>query len=177
MIALRHVVGTFGADKKTGGPASDLTRVFLDGQDPAAMVAARFPEMFRGAILRNADGRSLGRTNLRAVGGLSGLTAYCIYDPKRKAQKQFAEKLRAANDKSLLVEAESKKFLGDATALYAWMEARPAFKHPRKIEYTIHEPSFQRHYWINVLEYDASVKPAASFIAEAWTPCRSLSST
>ena len=167
MISLRHVIGTFDADKKTGGPASDKLRVFIDGEDSAAIVAGRFPEMFAGAILRNADGRSLGRTNLRVAGGLSKLPAYCIYDGKKKVQKQFAEKLRAANGQSLLIEAKDDKFLGDATALYTWMEARPAYSHPRSIEYTIHEPSFQRHYWINVLQYDASVKPAASFIAEA----------
>jgi len=167
MITLRHVMGTFGADKKTGGPASDTGRIVIDGGDAAANVAARFPEIFLGAILRNCKGRATGGPDVRRVGGLSGLAAYCIFNPKRRVQQQFAEKLKADNRLSAMEPAlaDDDKFTGDEDAVEGWLHELPARTSPSEVRYTVHEGSFQRHHWINVLEFDAAVKPAASFVA------------
>lgn len=178
MITLRHVMGTFEIDpkgKQLGGPASDPTRVFIDGEDVAGQTAARFAELFAGAVLRHSNGKTVGRIDLSRAGGLSGLPAYCVTLAKdgsaKKRQVQFAQKLRASNGKTLIVADD--KGLGDAKAMHQWMENITDPKdgvrnlQPRKIEYTIHDPSFQRHYWINVLEYDSTIKPAANFFGEA----------
>ena len=173
MITLRHVLGTFEAKtrKKGGGPHSDPSQVFIDGEDLAGMVAARFSELFAGAILRNANGRDTGRINLK-VGGLNGLPAYCICGGKnKKAQVKFAQKLKAANAMTEIVEDD--KFLGAVEATVKWLsriiDAKTGVRtlQPRKIEYMVHDASFQRHYWINILEYDASTRPAPMLLAEA----------
>ena len=41
MIALRHACGTFDVTEKTGGPATAIRRVFIDGEEPAAQIAAK----------------------------------------------------------------------------------------------------------------------------------------
>jgi hypothetical protein len=166
MISLRHLMGTYDAEKSTAGPATDMLRVFVDGDDGAAETAARFAEMFAGAILRHSDGKISGGPNLRQIGGLAGLPAYCIVAPKKKWQAEFAKKLRSMNDACLVVEAADG--IGDAAAIAAWMDKLPArTAQPRTLEYTVHDQSFQRHYWINVLDYDATFKPAPWFEATA----------
>jgi hypothetical protein len=171
MITLRHLLGTWDATKKNGGPAVDPTRVFIDGEDLAAITAARYAELFAGAVLRESNGRDVGRTDLRQAGALNGLPAYCVY--KNKTQHKFAQKIKAANDKTLMVETKDDKFLGDADEFAKWMKSVVDPKdgvrktQPDTIEYTVHESAFQRHYWINVLQFDASVKPAANFFAVA----------
>gem|GEM_PF-7059104 len=168
MISLRHLAGTFDATRKTGGPAVDMLRMFLAGGDAAALTAARFAEMFTGAILRGCDGIAPGGPNLRQAGGISGLPAYCIISPEQRRQKEFAQRIRSANDATLILESEDATLLGDATAIAKWMEKLPArAAAPRSLDYTVHDPSFQRFHWINVLRYDASVKPAPGFIAQA----------
>jgi hypothetical protein len=48
------------------------------------------------------------------------------------------------------------------------MEKLPARQaQPRQIEYAVHDSSFQRHQWINVIDFDAGVEPAPSFTATA----------
>jgi hypothetical protein len=166
MISLRHLMGTYDADKKTAGPAVDMLRVFVDGDDGAAETAARFAEMFAGAILRHSDGKISGGPNLRQIGGIAGLPAYCIVQPKKKWQAEFGKKLRSMNDATLVVEASDG--IGDVKAIAAWMDKLPArTAQPRSIEYAVHDQSFQRHYWINVLDYDATFKPAPWFEATA----------
>ena len=139
----------------------------------AALTAARYSELFAGAILRKAVGRdSGGPIDLMVAGGLNGLPAYCICGGKtRDAQVKFAQKLKAANAMTEIVEDD--KFLGDAAAITAWLakitDAKAGVRalQPRRIEYMVHDSSFQRHYWINVLEYDASTKPAPMLQADA----------
>jgi len=168
MIALRHVIGTFDADKKTAGPAVDALRVFVDGGDMAATVAARFPEMLAGAILRGSDGAAPGEPSVRVDGALSGLAACCVYDEKKAYQRTFAERIKADNDRSLLVPVQGDAdFAGDAEAIGKWMTELEVQTQPRSIHYMVHDPSFQRHFWINVLRFDAAAKPAASFKATA----------
>ncbi|MHC4547233.1 MAG: hypothetical protein ACYTEZ_00515 [Planctomycetota bacterium] len=166
MISLRHASGTFDAAKKSGGPAVDMLRMFIDGQDCAAVVAARFPEMFAGAVLHQSDGHE--KINVRKAGQLSGLAAYVIYDGNERLQLQFAEKLKADNPAGELVRSEDVGPMGSAKTIAAWMEKLGTRTgQPREIRYAVHDASFQRHYWINVLRYDASVKPAPMFIATA----------
>ncbi len=166
MISLRHVAGTFGVEPKDAGPATDSLRIFLEGEDEAAVIAARFPEMFAGAILRGADGRAGPKPNVAASGQLSGVPAFCVIDPKSKAQREFSQRIHAKNTASVVVEDDSLS--GDPAAIGQWMEKLPARPpEPREISYSIHDGSFQRHYWINVLDFDASVDPAASFAATA----------
>ncbi|MHC4960254.1 MAG: hypothetical protein ACYTGN_18020 [Planctomycetota bacterium] len=171
MITLRHVLGTWDATKKNGGPAANPEQIFIDGEDLAAITAARYAELFAGVVLRKANGRDVGRTDLRQAGALNGLPAYCVY--KNKAEHKFAQKIKAANDKTLMVETKDDKFLGEADEFAKWMASVIDSKdgvrttQPHQIEYTVHESSFQRHYWINVLQFDASVKPAANFLAIA----------
>ena len=165
MIALRHVMGTFDADKKSGGPATDSSRIVLDGRDTASIVAARFPEIFQGVVLRNSDGKTSGTLDVRRVGGLSGLPAYSIFNPKRRVQRQFAEKLKARNPICMGEPALDDTYSGDPDALESWLKALPEREQPAELRYFVHEASFQRHHWINVLEFDGSVKPAPNFIA------------
>jgi len=165
MITLRHAAGTFGVDKKEAGPATDYLRIFIDGEDEASVIAARFPELFAGAVLRGADGRA-GGPSVAAIGQLSGMPAFCVVDPKSKAQRDFAQKIVERNEASVVIEDASLD--GNPTAMGIWMDKLPARKpEPRDISYTVHDGSFQRHYWINVLDFDASYKPAASFRATA----------
>jgi len=164
MIALRHVCGTYDADAKYAGPASDLTRLFIEGGDEAAIIAGRFPEMFAGAILEGTDGQMPGEPNLRAVGRLSGLPAFLAYDPKSKRQREFAEAVKADNALSQL----SPGLPGDCAAFAKWMEELPARNtQPREISYAVHESSFQRHYWITVLDFEAGSKEVPTFHATA----------
>lgn len=166
MISLRHLMGTYDAEKKTAGPATDMLRVFVDGDDGAAETAARFCEMFAGAVLRHSDGRISGGPNLRQIGGLAGLPAYCLIEPGKKRQAEFGKKLRGMNDACLVVEAADG--IGDPAEIAKWMERLPARTgQPRSLEYTVHDQSFQRCYWINVLDYDATYKPAPWFEATA----------
>jgi len=166
MISLRHVAGTFGVDKKAAGPATDYMRIFIDGEDEASVIAGRFPELFAGAILRGADGRTGARPNVARYGQLSGMPAFMVIDPKSKAQKTFAQEVLKQNDKGVIIEDAGLE--GNPTAIGIWMEKldpRPA--QPRDISFTVHDGSFQRHYWINVLDFDASLEPPASFHATA----------
>jgi len=159
MIALRHVAGTFEADKKTGGPAVDMLRMFIDGEDAAALVAARFPEMFAGAILHRCDGRAGSGPNLRTSGRLAGLATFAIFEEGQKRQKEFAERLHADNAASMTARSEDVGPLGNAKIIAAWMEKiGTRAPQPPVIGYTIHDASFQRHYWINVLGYEAAMK-------------------
>lgn len=165
MISLRHAAGTFSVDAKDAGPATDYMRVFIEGEDEASVIAARFAEAFAGAVLHGADGRA-GGPNVARAGQLSGMPAFCVVSPKAKGQREFAQALLARNPAGVVVEDES--LAGNPTAIGLWMEKlpqRPA--QPRMIEYSIHDGSFQRHHWINVLDFDASVEPAASFSATA----------
>ncbi|MHC4940196.1 MAG: hypothetical protein ACYTHK_14705 [Planctomycetota bacterium] len=163
MITLRHVLGTFDADRKTGGPASDYLRVFVDGEDMAAIVAARFSEMFAGAVLRGATG-TVGRVKLRAAGGLNRLPAYCVIKPGKGPQQKFVGILRADNAATVAVESEDSN-AADPEAIVQWMEGLPKRTAPRSITYTIHDSSFQRHHWINVLRFDGSRKDPVAFDA------------
>jgi hypothetical protein len=166
MLSLRHAAGTFGIDPKDGGPATDYLRVFIEGEDEASVIAARFPEAFAGAILRGADGRTGARPNVAAAGQLSGLPAFCVVDPKSKSQREFAQRIQSKSGASVVIEDDT--LAGNPAAIGLWMEklpARPA--QPREIAYSVHDGSFQRHHWISVLDFDASVEPAASFTATA----------
>jgi hypothetical protein len=166
MISLRHVCGAFGIDKKEAGPATDFLRIILDGEDAASVIAARFPEMFSGAILRGADGRATSKPNVAAAGQLCGLPAYIVVDPGKRPQREFAQRVKDKNPASTVV--EDPELNGDAAAIGDWADAlAPRNGHPRTLEYFVHDGSFQRHYWVNVLEYDATVEPAASFEATA----------
>ncbi|MFI5403785.1 MAG: hypothetical protein ACHQ1G_12680 [Planctomycetota bacterium] len=166
MITLRHAGGTFGVDAKEAGPASDYLRVFIEGEDEASVIAARFSEAFAGAILRGADGRTGSKTNVAAAGQLSGMPAYCLVDPKSKSQRELAQMILAKNAASVVV--EDGTLAGDPAAIGEWMDKLPArAPEPREISYSVHDGSFQRHYWISVLDFDASVEPAASFSAKA----------
>jgi hypothetical protein len=169
MIALRHACGTFDVTEKTGGPATAIRRVFIDGEEAAAQIAARFAELFVGAILRKCDGKSGSGPDLRKAGGLNGLPAYFLFEESKRNQKQFGEKVKAANAATKLVAADKgdTNLLGNINAIVSWMDKLVRVTQPRQIEYTVHEASFQRHYWINVRAYDASVKPAAWFAATA----------
>lgn len=166
MITLRHAAGSFGVGDKDAGPATDYLRIFLDGEDEASVIAARFSEVFAGAVLRGADGRASSKPNVAAAGQLSGMAAYCVIDPNRKSQREFAQLVSAKNGASI-VEADAA-LVGNPVAIGEWMEKLPPRpSHPREISYSVHDGSFQRHYWINVLDFDASVEPAASFAAKA----------
>jgi len=168
MIALRHVAGTFEANKKEGGPAVDMLRVFIDGEGAAALVAARFPEMFAGAILHRCDGRAGSGPNLRTSGRLSGLAAFAIFEADKKRQQEFAERLQADNPAGMTARSEDVGPLGNAKTIAAWMDKLGTrVPQPPAISYTLHDPSFQRHYWINVLGYDASIKGNPIFDATA----------
>lgn len=166
MISLRHAAGTFGIDDKGGGPAADYLRVFLEGEDAASVIAARFPEAFAGAVLRGADGRTGAKPNVAAAGQLSGMPAYFVIDPERKSQREFAQLVSAKNGASI-VEADAA-LVGNPVAIGEWMDKLPPRPpQPREISYSVHDGSFQRHYWISVLDFDASVEPAAWFSAKA----------
>jgi len=165
MIALRHVMGTFDADRDHGGPASDTLRVFVDGEDIAAVVAARFTEMFAGAVLRHSTGSS-GRLKMRTAGGLNGLPAFCIVPEDGKRQERFAEMVKSDNEKCVVVKSEDA-FAVDPEKIAKWMEGLPRRGIPRKISYTVHDSSFQRHHWINVLRFDATRKDPVGFDATA----------
>lgn len=159
MIALRHCIGTFDLDKNNAGPATDTLRVFVHGGDVAALVAARYPEVFAGAILENATGR-LDATDVGRFGQLSGLPAFLVSDKKQQAQSNFAARVHEANKASSVVDQM------DATAVGEWLLNLPVHDaQPHKLSYAVHDGTFQRHYWINVLQYDAAVKPAPSFSA------------
>lgn len=165
MISLRHAAGTYGVDKKDAGPATDYLRIFIDGEDEASVIAARFAEVFAGAVLRGADGRT-GALNVAAEGQLSGMPAFCVVDPKSKAEREFAQKILSANDAGVVTEDATLE--GNATAIGIWMDKLPARNpQPKEIGYTVHDGSFQRHHWISVLDFDASLEPAASFRATA----------
>jgi hypothetical protein len=141
-------------------------RIFIDGEDEASVIAGRFPEMFAGAVLRGADGRTSARPNVARYGQLSGMPAFLVIDPKSKAQKTFAQEVLKQNPKGVIIEDATVE--GNPKAIGVWMEKldpRPA--EPREISYTVHDSSFQRHYWINVLDFDASLDPPASFRATA----------
>jgi hypothetical protein len=168
MISLRHVCGNFESVKKTGGPAVDMLRVFVNGEGVAALVAARFSELFAGAILHRCDGRAASGPNLRTSGRLSRLAAFAIFEAGKKRQVEFAERLQADNAGSMTARVEDVGPLGNAKTIAAWMDKVGArVLQPREISYTIHDPSFQRHYWINVLGYDASIKGDPIFDATA----------
>jgi hypothetical protein len=168
MIALRHVCGNFDADKDDDGTAVDMNRVFIDGEDMAAQAAARFAELFAGAVLRHSDGTATNGPNLREVGGVAGLPAYCVVYPKRAVEQRFAEALAAANAACVIETVEEKDAPGDAAKIHAWLLALPPRdSQPRDIRYTVHGAAYQRHFWINVLEFDGSVKPAPEFHATA----------
>ena len=166
MISLRHLLGTYESTAKTGGPAADATRIFIEGDDVAAIVAARFSEIFAGAILRGVDGRE-GKVDLRKGGALAGLPAFCIFNTKKKPQKEFAEKVKAANDATRLVMVDGDDLEGNREAVAKWMAELEVSQQPRRIEYFVYDGSFQRHYWIVVRDFDATVKPAPSFRATA----------
>ncbi|MHC4164357.1 MAG: hypothetical protein ACYSUM_19710, partial [Planctomycetota bacterium] len=58
--------------------------------------------------------------------------------------------------------------LGNAKTIAAWMEKLGTrAPQPSVVGYTIHDPSFQRHYWINVLGYEAAMKGDPIFDATA----------
>jgi hypothetical protein len=131
-------------------------------------VAARFPEMFAGAVLHRCDGRAGTGPNLRTSGRLSGLPAFAIFEEKQKRQKEFAERLKADNAAGMTARAEDVGPLGNAKIIAAWMEKLGTrAPQPTVISYTIHDPSFQRHYWINVLGYEAAMKGDPIFDATA----------
>lgn len=163
MITLRHVTGTFDAARKTGGPASDYSRVFLDGGDMAAVVAARFSEMFAGAILRGASG-SVGSYKLHVAGGLNSLPVYALSKAGNPSQENFAATLKR-DQPACSIESVPDPMLADPQKIADWMEALPARGQPREIRYTIHDGSFQRHHWINVLRSSPVGGDAASFSA------------
>jgi hypothetical protein len=168
MIALRHAAGNFEHDKNTGGPAVNINRMFIDGGDIAAGIAARFAELWTGAILHDAKGSARGTPDLRST-GLSGVPAFCVCRKGKKGQASFAKRLKgdSAGSVSEVVEPDGDKVLGDVRKIRLWMEAQPRENQPRKIAYTVHDPSFQRHFWINILDYDSSIKGKPSFLAEA----------
>ncbi|MFQ5844455.1 MAG: hypothetical protein ACE5JG_05635, partial [Planctomycetota bacterium] len=156
MIALRHCAGTFDADPKSAG---------------AAVAAARFSEMFVGAVLHDASGRAGRGHDLRRYGGLSDLPAYCVVRARKgSSQKKFADKLFADNNLGFVevVREGDENLLGDAKAIYQWMTGLEGHaEHPAEIRYTVHDGSYQRHHWITVREHDPSTKPRPMFFASA----------
>jgi hypothetical protein len=166
MITLRHLLGTFEATSKTGGPAVDANRIFIEGDDVAATIAGRFSELFAGAILRGVNGID-SKIDLAKGGGLGGLPAFLIFNTKKKTQRTFAEKIKAANDATRLVMVEDNDFTGNQETVAKWVGELEISRQPRKLEYFVYDGSFQRHYWIVVRDFDASVKPAPSFRATA----------
>ena len=168
MIALRHLIGTFDADKKNGGPAIDATRVYIEGDDAAANFAGRYGEIFAGAILRGANGKATDDSpDLRKAGGLSGLPAFCIYNSKDTPQREFAEKLKVASEGTHLAPVEGDALDGDAGQIVKWIEETAMVNQPKTIEFYVWDASFQRHHWIVVRDFDASVDPAPNFRATA----------
>ncbi len=162
MIALRHAMGGFDSDRKDGGPATDLRRVFVAGDDVAALVAARFGEMFCGAVLVHCDGKASTGPDLTKAGAVSGVAAYVVCDAKKRNHREFADRIKAANDATVIVES----LVAENAA--TWMAARAPVGEPRRIEYAIHDGSFQRHHWITVLAYDAAAaKGIPTFVATA----------
>jgi hypothetical protein len=163
MIALRHVAGTFEATRKTGGAASDYARIFLDGGDMAAIVGARFSEMFAGAVLRGTDG-SVGSYKFHVSGGLNSLPVYCLAKAGNKRQGTFAETLKKDQPESEIASVpDPMRF--DAQKIAEWMEGLPERGQPREIRFAIHDGSFQRHHWINVIRSNPVGKDAAGFSA------------
>ncbi len=150
MISLRHAMGGFEMDRKDAGPATDMRRVFVAGDDVAALAAARFGEMFCGAILIHCDGRASSGPDLTKVGGISGVPAYVVCDAKKKNHREFADRIKSANDASAIVESLVAE---DAAT---WMAARPPVGPANHLEYAVHDSSFQRHHWITILAFDAA---------------------
>jgi hypothetical protein len=139
-------------------------RVFIEGEDEASVIAARFAEAFAGAVLHAADGKA--GANVARAGQLSGMPAFCVVNPKSKGQREFAQATLARNAAGVVVEDETG--VGNPAAIGIWMDKLPVrHSQPRQIDYSVHDTSFQRHHWINVLEFDASVEPASSFSAAA----------
>ncbi|MGQ0614808.1 MAG: hypothetical protein ACT4PV_13820 [Planctomycetaceae bacterium] len=169
MISLRHVCGTYGADAKSGGAAVDMRRIFIDGGEAAALAAARFREVFVGAILHACQGRTQDGPDLARLGGIAGLPAYVVCDPKKAAQLQFGESLRAQNAASSVEQAAAADatYLGDPAKIAPWMEALERVDQPAQIDFLVHDPSFQRCFWINVVDFDAAAKPAPGIVATA----------
>ena len=62
-----------GNPDEVGAAATDYLRVFIDGEDEASVVAARFPEAFAGAVLRGADAEAAQRA---LEGNLCRCTGY-----------------------------------------------------------------------------------------------------
>jgi hypothetical protein len=166
MITLRHVCGIYESNKKDAGPAVDLRRVFLDGEEAAALVAARMPEVFCGAVLHRVTGAADGQPSIRDAGFLNGLAAYLVCETGKAEQAQFAQRAKTANEACVIEEAAASGSLGNIEEIAKWTDAVARVTQPRRIEYTIHDSSFQRHYWINVLEFDAAAKPAPAIAAE-----------
>ncbi len=169
MIALRHVSGVFDQDKKTGGPATDMLRVYIDGGDAAAITAARFPELFAGVIIRHSDGRTPGGVNLRKAGGIPGVAACVIYSPKKRFEKQLANALRTEGGANTLVFEDEGNGLIDIGPIAKWLNKTSEQRQtqPREISYTVHEPSFQRCWWLTILDYDTALDPGAEISAVA----------
>jgi len=167
MIALRHVSGTFDQEDRSGGPATDMMRIFLAGGPDAQGIGACLAEVFVGMILRGCDGKTPEGYDLRAAGGMAGVPVLSIHAQDDAGAKAFAEMLDAANVLSEEMIADGEDLLGDGKAIAEWMGGLPPRSEPRELNYAVHDASFQRDYWIVVREADASVKPAPMFHAVA----------
>jgi hypothetical protein len=169
MISIRHACGTFEPATKGTCAAVDLRRVVLDGADAAALVAARHRELFCGVVLHGADGRTEGGPDLVRLGGVGGLPAYCVVDGKQAQQVAFANKLAADNALSVVETAggEDARLFGDAAKIAEWVAKLPREDQPRELDWFVYDGSFQRCYWINVLEFDSAAQPAPGFVAKA----------
>ena len=109
---------------------------------------------------QQTEGKAKRGPNVRTNGQLSNLPAYVIYEAKSKRQQQFGEKLKADNKDSVLVTVEKAGPLGNAKAIAAWMEKLGTRTgHPTDLRYVVQDASFQRHYWLNILEFDGATKP------------------
>jgi len=172
MIAMRHACGNFEPASKGTCAAVDLRRVYVDGAEAAALVAARFAELFRGAILHGASGRTENGPDLARAGGLAGLPAYCVCDPKRTQHAAFGAKIQAANAASAVesaADADARLF-GDAARIGEWLDKLDKAEHadaPRSLDFVVHDGSFQRFHWLNVLDFDPAAQPAAGIVAKS----------
>jgi len=169
MISLRHVCGTYESDAKSGGAAVDMRRIFIDGGEAAVLAAARFREMFVGAILHACQGRTQDGPDLARLGGIAGLPAYAVCDAKKSPQIQFGETLKSQSAGSTVEQAAAgdATLLGDLSKIASWMDGLVRVDQPAQIDFLVHDPSFQRSYWINVIDFDPATKPAPGIVATA----------
>ena len=82
--------------------------------------------------------------------------------PGKSRQQKFAGLLKGENEACKVVES-ADPLAADAEEIAKWVEALPVRGAEREIAYTVHDSSFQRHHWINVLRYDGAQKEDVAF--------------